>query len=76
MNYKLSSDISDNLLKCYLKEPEIAIDTELHGLQLFRDNICLVQICDDKKNVCLIRPDKKNVPPNLKCLLTDVNVSG
>jgi len=74
MNYTLCNDISDNLLKSYLNETEIAIDTELHGLNLFRDDICLVQICDDKKNVCLIKPDKRNIPPNLKCLLTDANV--
>ncbi len=75
MNYSLSSDISEKLLKKYLNESEIAIDTELHGLQLFRDEICLVQICDDKKNVCLVKPNKNNVPPNLKRLLTDETVT-
>ena len=75
MNYNLDSDISDDLLKIYLNEPEIAVDTELHGLRLFRDDICLVQICDDKKNICLIKPDNRNIPPNLKCLMTDVNVT-
>ena len=74
MSYTLTSDISDNLLEMYLAEPEIAIDTELHGLRLFRDEICLVQICDDKKNVSLVKPDTKQVAPNLKRLLTDPNV--
>ena len=74
MTYTLNSDISDKLLKMYLAEPEIAIDTELHGLRLFRDEICLVQICDNKKNVSLVKPDTKQVAPNLKRLLTDPNV--
>jgi ribonuclease D len=58
----------------YLAEPEIAIDTELHGLRLYRDEVCLIQICDDKKNVSLIKPTAKQLPPNLKRLLTDPNV--
>ena len=44
MTYTLSADISDKLLEMYLAEPEIAIDTELHGLRLYRDEVCLVQI--------------------------------
>ena len=74
MAYTLSADISDNLLEMYLAEPEIAIDTELHGLRLYRDEVCLVQICDDKKNVCLVKPEHKQIPPNLKRLLTDQHV--
>ena len=74
MAYTLSEDISDKLLEMYLAEPEIAIDTELHGLRLYRDEVCLVQICDDKKNVCLVKPEHKQIPPNLKRLLTDQNV--
>ncbi|MCH2281395.1 MAG: 3'-5' exonuclease, partial [SAR324 cluster bacterium] len=58
----------------YLSETEIAVDTELHGLKLFRDEVCLVQICDDKNNVSLIKPKKDETPPNLKLLLTDPNV--
>jgi len=74
MAYTLSADISDKLLEMYLAEPEIAIDTELHGLRLYRDEVCLVQICDDKKNVCLVKPEHKQISPNLKRLLTDQNV--
>ena len=74
MTYNLSADISDKMLEMYLEESEIAIDTELHGLKLYRDEICLVQICDDKKNVCLVRPNPEKIPTNLKQLLTDPNV--
>ena len=75
MTYKLASDIPDNLIESYLSESEIAIDTELHGLRLFRDEVCLVQICDDKNNVCLIKPKNNQTPPNLKRLLTDPKVT-
>ena len=74
MTYNLSADISDKMLEMYLEESEIAIDVELHGLKLYRDEICLVQICDDKKNVCLVRPNPEIIPTNLKRLLTDPNV--
>ena len=74
MTYNLSADISDKMLEMYLEESEVAIDTELHGLKLYRDEICLVQICDDKKNVCLVRPNPEIIPTNLKRLLTDPNV--
>ena len=75
MPYNLTPDIPDNLIESYLSESEIAIDTELHGLRLFRDEVCLVQICDDKKNVSLIKPEKNQSPPNLKRLLTDTGVT-
>ena len=74
MTYNLNDDISDELLNIYLAEPEIAIDTELHGLRLYRDEICLIQICDDKNNVSLVKPKQKIIPPNLKRLLTDQDV--
>ena len=64
MSYKISPDIPDNLIESYLSESEIAVDTELHGLRLFRDEVCLVQICDDKNNVSLIKPENNQTPPN------------
>ena len=75
MTYKVTYDIPDNLIESYLSESEIAVDTELHGLRLFRDEVCLVQLCDDKNNVSLIKPKNNNTPPNLKKLLTDPDVT-
>ena len=75
MPYKLASDIPDNLIESYLSESEIDVDTELHGLRLFRDEVCLVQICDDKNNVSLIKMKNNQAPPNLKRILTDPNVT-
>jgi ribonuclease D len=37
--------------------------------------VCLIQICDDKKNVSLVKPDTNKAPPNLKQLLTDPGVT-
>ena len=75
MTYNLENDISDELIESYLSETEIAIDTELHGLRLLRDEVCLVQICDDKNNVSLIKPKNNQSTPNLKRLLTDSSVT-
>ena len=74
MTFKVTNDIPDNLVESYLSESEIAVDTELHGLRLFRDEVCLIQICDDKNNVTLIKPNKNHIPTNLKRLLTDPDV--
>ena len=74
MSYKLTSDIPDNLIESYLSENEIAVDTELHGLRLYRDEVCLIQICDDKNNVSLIKPENNQTSPNLMRLLTDQSV--
>ena len=75
MPYKLTSDITDNLIESYLSESEIAVDTELHGLRLFRDDVCLVQICDDKNNVSLVKLNNNQPTPNLKRILTDTHVN-
>ena len=75
MPYKLIPDIPDKLIESYMKESEIAVDTELHGLRLFRDEVCLVQICDDKNNVSLIKPENNQKTTNLIRLLTDPNVT-
>ena len=69
-NYSLESDIPDDVLNAYLAQKEVAIDTELQGLRLFRDQVCLIQICDRNQQVCLVRPDVNNPPPNLIKLLT------
>ena len=74
MSYKIFSDIPDNLMESYLLESEIAVDTELHGLQLHRDEVCLIQLCDDKNNVSLIKPKNNQTPKNLKHLLMEQSV--
>lgn len=68
--YTVVPDISDALLQQYLAQGEIAVDTELQGLRLGRDQVCLVQLADREQRVCLVRPDPPAAPPNLKTLLT------
>jgi ribonuclease D len=68
--YKAVSDIPSDLLKKYLGEKLIAVDSELQGLQLWRDQVCLIQLCDEKGNLCLVRIKPPRVPPNLKKLFT------
>ncbi len=63
-------DIPDRLLETYLQAKQIAIDTELQGLRLRRDELCLVQLCDRAKNICLLQPAPHKPPPNLTKLLT------
>ena len=75
MQHNLVNDIPDELMDSYLNESEIAVDTELHGLRLLRDEVCLVQICDDKNKVSLVKPKNNQAPPNLKRLLTDPRVA-
>ena len=67
--FKTVSDVPRDLLEHFLKQDELAVDTELHGLTLYRDQICLVQLCDDQANVCLVKPDASNPPPRLRQLM-------
>jgi ribonuclease D len=62
-------DIPDHLMDGYLASKEIAVDTELQGLRLHRDQVCLVQLCDRNKNVCLLQPNRDRPHENLKKLL-------
>ncbi|MBF0279798.1 MAG: 3'-5' exonuclease [SAR324 cluster bacterium] len=73
-DYKMVSDIPDEMLQHYLAQEVIAVDTELHGLTLHRDDICLVQLCDDQANVCLVKPDVGSPPPNLRNLMESSEV--
>lgn len=68
--FKVVPDIPDQVLKHYLAQPEIAVDTEMQGLRLGRDQVCLVQLCDRDQQVCLVRIDAPTAPPNLTKLLT------
>ncbi|QEK39568.1 ribonuclease D [Candidatus Sneabacter namystus] len=54
---------------------DIAIDTEAMGLSFARDRLCVVQLCDENRQICLIQFDKDQnyEAPNLKKLLCDTN---
>ena len=72
--YQVYDDLNVEQLESCLQKPLIAIDTELHGLRLHRDQICLVQIGDDARNVTLVQPRQGKFPENLKTLLEEPRV--
>lgn len=52
----------------------VAIDTETMGLNLLRDRLCLVQLCDGEGNAYLVQIQKGVDCKNLKKVLTDPSV--
>ena len=68
-------DLPDALCREYLQAEAIAVDTETMGLIYQRDRLCLVQLCDPKGRVTVIRIAKGQTDaPNLKQLLEAANV--
>ncbi|MBD2547418.1 ribonuclease H-like domain-containing protein [Planktothricoides raciborskii] len=68
-------DLSADQLTEYLKAEVIAADTETMGLLPWRDRLCLVQLCDEKKRVTVVRMAKgQKSAPNLKQLLEAPNI--
>lgn len=68
-------DLSDDILFEYISESAIAVDTETMGLIPQRDRLCLVQLCDSKDRVTVIRIAKGQTQANnLKQLLEAANV--
>lgn len=75
MNHVLQDDLTQQQLDAWRILPEIAIDTELHGLRLGRDQVLLVQVGDADGNVALVRTaGVDSCPPRLRALLEDTNV--
>jgi len=73
-------DIPDARLAHYLKKSVLAVDTETRGLNVRRDRLCLVQICDDEGVVSFVRfPDRNKLPfsgkSNLKTLFEASHVT-
>jgi len=70
MSHTLQNDLTEGQLQAWLSLPEIAIDTELHGLRLGRDKVLLVQVGDADGNVALVRTaGLSECPPRLRTLL-------
>ncbi len=68
-------DLSADQLTEYLKAEALAADTETMGLLPWRDRLCLVQLCDEKKRVTVVRLAKgQKSAPNLKQLLEAPNI--
>ena len=68
-------DLDSSTLARYLAADAIAIDTETMGLQLGRDRLCLIQLCDPQGFVSAIRVSKgQTEAPNLQKLLTSWDI--
>lgn len=69
------NDLSQEQLDFYLSKDIIAVDTELMGLNIKRDRLCLVQIGDEDRNIVLVKIDKGQTDaPNLKKLMESKDV--
>lgn len=63
-------DIDSAWLALYAGVRALAVDTEAMGLIHGRDRLCLVQLCDDRDNVCCIRIGRGQAEaPRLRSLL-------
>ena len=69
-------DISQETLSRYLEADAIAVDTETMGLIPQRDRLCLIQLCDSKGYVSVVRIEKgQKEAPNLKQLMEQENIT-
>jgi len=63
-------DLSNETLAQFMDATAIAVDTETMGLLVHRDRLCLVQLCDDRGRVAVVRIAKGQTnASNLKQLL-------
>jgi ribonuclease D len=68
-------DLSADRLATYQSAQALAVDTETMGLLPLRDRLCLVQLCDERDRVTVIRIAKgQTAAPNLKQLLENANI--
>ena len=72
--YLIHDDIPEGIFNNFMKLEKIAVDTELHGLTMNRDQICLVQLCDQEEQVCLVRPKRGAGVSRLKALMENKDV--
>jgi len=72
--HKFQEDISDKVVETI--KGSVAIDTEATGLQIpERDKLSLIQLCDEKGEVYIIQPDRKNYKaPNLVSLMENEKI--
>ena len=72
--YLIHDDIPERIFNNFMTLEKIAVDTELHGLTMNRDQICLVQLCDQEEQVCLVRPNRGAGYSRLKALMENKDV--
>lgn len=67
-------DLSEERLQHYMKKPVLAIDTETRGLNIHRDRLCLVQMCDAEGVLSIVKIKKGTDADNLRKLMASKNV--
>lgn len=67
------TDLPDDIFRKYMTKSVIAIDTETRGLNIRRDRLCLIQLCDEDGLVAFVRYTGKPAP-NLQKLLESKDV--
>jgi ribonuclease D len=74
----LQEDLDEERLALYLARGELAVDTETMGLNLLRDRLCLVQLCDRAGQATLVQIPRRAgaaaSAPRLKTLLESPEV--
>jgi len=48
-------DLTEAQLQAHLTAPALAVDTETMGLNLLRDRLCVVQLCDSAGRASLVQ---------------------
>jgi len=74
-------DLTEAQLQAHLAAPALAVDTETMGLNLLRDRLCVVQLCDSTGRASLVQIEKDQLAlplaeraPRLKRLLEEPRV--
>ena len=70
--FLIHDDIPEGIFNNFMNLEKIAVDTELHGLTMNRDQICLVQLCNQEGQVCLVRPKQDGGYFRLKALMENL----
>src|SRR5688500_13287011 len=58
-------DITEDQLRGYLSSASLGVDTETMGLELQRDRLCVVQLCDEKGRATLVQIAREQLDPAL-----------
>ncbi|MBF0367896.1 MAG: ribonuclease D [Magnetococcales bacterium] len=58
----LENDLDEERQQRYLASRFLAVDTETLGLQVPRDRLCVVQMCNEEGLVTLVRPGERTAP--------------
>lgn len=68
-----TDDLDETTLAAYRKSRYLAVDTETRGLQIKRDRLCLVQMCNEAGLTALVRIERYDAP-RLRSLLEDPGI--